>query len=48
VRPETLLRYRLACHLPARLPVAAGGDDVALAADWQAALASVGPCGRTL
>jgi hypothetical protein len=47
VRPETLLRYRLACHLPARLPMTAGGDDPALAADWQAALASIGPCGRT-
>lgn len=47
VRPDTLLRYRLACHLPARLPANAGGDDQALAADWQAALASIGPCGRT-
>jgi hypothetical protein len=47
VRPDTLLRYRLGCHLPARLPANAGGDDPALAADWQAALASIGPCGRT-
>jgi hypothetical protein len=47
VQPDTLLWYRLACFLPARLPVAAGGDDRALAADWQAALASLGPCART-
>jgi hypothetical protein len=47
VMPETLLRYRLACYLPARLPVSAGGGDAALAADWQAALASLGPCGRS-
>lgn len=47
VRPETLLRYRLACHLPRQLPASAGGDDSALAADWQAALASIGSCGRT-
>lgn len=48
VGPETLLRYRLACFLPARLPVTAGGDDPALAADWAQALASLGACGRTL
>jgi hypothetical protein len=48
VRPETLLQYRLACFLPAALPPAAGGDDTALAADWRAALAAIGPCGRTL
>ncbi|WP_310497791.1 hypothetical protein [Sandarakinorhabdus sp.] len=47
VRPETLLWYRLACVLPAELPSTAGGDDPALAADWQAALLSLGPCGRT-
>lgn len=47
VRPETLLRYRLACYLPAELPKSAGGSDPALAADWRAALASLGPCGRT-
>ncbi|MEY2883091.1 MAG: hypothetical protein RL490_815 [Pseudomonadota bacterium] len=46
VRRDTLLWYRLACFLPATLPVAAGGKDKALAADWQAALASLGPCGR--
>ena len=51
VRPDTLLWYRLACFLPARLPTAAGGDDpalaTALAKDWGDALASLGPCGRT-
>ena len=47
VRPETLLQYRLACILPADLPAAAGGGDKALAADWRAALAAIGPCGRT-
>lgn len=46
VRRETLLWYRLTCFLPAILPAAAGGKDKALAADWQAALASLGPCGR--
>jgi hypothetical protein len=47
VTPDTLLRYRLACFLPATLPATAGGDDPALAADWAAALVSLGPCGRT-
>lgn len=47
VRPDTLLRYRLACFLPDRLPAGAGGDDPALAADWAAAIASLGPCGRS-
>jgi hypothetical protein len=47
VKPETLLRYRLACHLPRQLPASAGGTDPALAADWAAALASIGACGRT-
>ncbi len=47
VRPGTLLWYRLACFLPARLPSAAGGDDAALARDWRDALASLGPCGKT-
>lgn len=47
VKPGTLLHYRLACFLPAKLPEAAGGADPALAADWAAALASLGPCGRT-
>lgn len=48
VRPDTLMLYRLACFLPAGLPADAGGDDPALAADWRAGLASLGPCGRTL
>lgn len=47
VKPDTLLWYRLACSLPARLPAAAGGDDPALARDWRDALASLGPCGKT-
>ena len=46
VRPGTLLWYRLACGLPAALPVSAGGNDPALAADWAAAMASLGPCER--
>jgi hypothetical protein len=46
VMPETLLWYRLACGLPATLPVAAGGNDVALANAWIGALASLGPCER--
>lgn len=47
VRRETLLWYRLACFLPARLPAGAGGSDVSLATDWIAALSSLGPCNRT-
>ncbi|MCU0891551.1 MAG: hypothetical protein MUE77_07355 [Sandarakinorhabdus sp.] len=47
VEPGTLLWYRLACALPARLPAQAGGGDPALAKDWQDAMASLGPCGRT-
>lgn len=47
VEPATLLWYRLACGLPARLPAQAGGSDPALAKDWEDALASLGPCGRT-
>lgn len=46
VRPDTLLWYRLACSLPAVLPTAAGGSDLALATDWAAAMASLGPCER--
>lgn len=46
VRPDTLLWYRLACALPPMLPAKAGGD-AALAEDYAAALASLGPCGRT-
>ncbi|MFZ4110315.1 MAG: hypothetical protein ACOYKQ_07580 [Polymorphobacter sp.] len=47
VKPDTLLRYRLACFLPAQLPMAAGGADPALAGDWHAAIAALGSCGRT-
>ena len=47
VKPDTLLRYRLACFLPAQLPMAAGGADPALAGDWRAAIAALGSCGRT-
>lgn len=47
VMPATLLQYRLACALPATLPAKSGGDDAALAADWTAALAAIGPCGRS-
>ncbi len=46
VRPGTLLWYRLACGLPPVLPAAAGGRDLALAADWSAAIANLGPCVR--
>jgi hypothetical protein len=46
VKPETLLWYRLACGLPRALPVAAGGDEGALAKAWSGALASLGPCAR--
>lgn len=47
VRNGTLLWYRLACSLPATLPSKAGGNDPALAADWAAAMASLGPCQRS-
>ncbi len=47
VQPDSLLWYRLACFLPARLPAAAGGSDPKLAQDWRDALTSLGPCGRT-
>ena len=47
VTPGTLLHYRLACALPDRLPDKAGGTDPALAADWAAAIASLGACGRS-
>ncbi len=46
VQRDTLLWYRLACGLPAALPPKAAADP-ALAADYAAALASLGPCGRT-
>lgn len=47
VLPGTLLWYRLACFLPARLPAVAGADDIALAKDWRDALTSLGPCGKS-
>jgi hypothetical protein len=50
--PDTLLWYRLACSLPARLPAHAiaslSADDAAVAAeDYAFVLASLGRCGRT-
>jgi len=50
--PETLAWYRLACSLPAALPVTAtsrlsGQDKLAVARDYQVVLQSLGPCGRT-
>ena len=45
VVPGTLLHYRLACFLKPDLPAAI--SDPALAADWRAALAAIGPCGRS-
>jgi len=48
VKPQTLLWYRLACTLPAKLPASVSGADAALAADWQAGIASLGACERTL
>jgi hypothetical protein len=47
IAPDTLAWYSLACVLPRTLPAPAGGSDRALARDWQAALARLGPCGRT-
>ena len=46
VKPETLLWYRLACTLPAELPVTAGGNDAALANAWIGAMTSLGRCER--
>ncbi len=46
VQRDTLLWYRLACALPTRPPAAIAGD-AALASDYAAALASLGPCGRS-
>jgi hypothetical protein len=48
VRPDTFLKYRLACFLPKNLPPSAGDGNPALDADWRAALIAIGPCGRTL
>jgi hypothetical protein len=47
IAPGTLTWYQLACVLPRALPAAAGSADAMLARDWQAALASLGPCDRT-
>lgn len=46
VAPETLLWRTLACDLPAALPGALATDP-GLVRDWDAARASIGPCGRT-
>ena len=46
VKNGSLLWYRLACALPAELPTTAGAGDAALAADWRAAIVSLGPCQR--
>jgi hypothetical protein len=49
VRPETLLWRTLACDAPEALPDAVAADTgtaAALRADWAAAKASFGPCGR--
>ena len=47
IRRDTLLWYRLACALPAKLPAGAGNDP-ALATDYAAAIASLGACDRAL
>lgn len=46
VVPNTLLWYRLACALPARLPASAGGADPLLANAWSSAVNSLGACQR--
>lgn len=46
VKSGSLLWYRLACALPPALPETAGGNDAALAADWRAAMESLGTCER--
>jgi hypothetical protein len=51
--PDTLLWYRLACFLPARLPgsTVAGlpeSDAAALRTDYRLVLDKLGPCGRTI
>lgn len=46
VKAGSLLWYRLACVLPAELPIAAGGSSAPLAGDWRAAITSLGPCLR--
>lgn len=50
--PETLLWYRLACALPARLPAqslteAAAPEAQAIQADYRLVLEGLGPCART-
>lgn len=50
---DTLLWYRLACFLPARLPekstaALSAGDAEAVRADYRHVLAQLGPCGRTI
>jgi hypothetical protein len=47
VKRDTLLWYRLACSLPRTLPSGIGSGDAALAGDYAAAIATLGPCGRT-
>jgi hypothetical protein len=47
VRRRTLFWRTLACDAPTALP-AAVGEDPALRADWNAAKATIGPCGRSL
>ena len=46
IPPRTLLWYRLACTLPARLPAAVDAD-AAVVDDWAFVRTSLGPCGRT-
>jgi hypothetical protein len=51
-RPRTLLWYRLACSLPARLPPqsfadAEPGQRSAIDADYRLVTDALGPCGRT-
>ena len=47
IQPETLLWRGLACGLPQQLPPTLAGRD-GLASDYRVAMASIGPCGRTL
>ena len=46
VKSGSVLWYRLACALPGELPASAGGQNAPLAADWKAAIASLGACQR--
>jgi hypothetical protein len=50
--PETLLWYRLACTLPARLPQqslreASADEATAIQADYRVVIQGLGPCART-